>query len=149
MTSIKTLGLCLALTLPAGAARAQNPAPTPETAALALSFPDLKTKTGPIMIVVFDSAQGWASGKPAHVAMASAADAEPAARIEGLKPGLYAARVFQDVNSDGKLGANPFGLPTEPYGFSNAAQANMGPPSFEEASFTLIAGDNAQIITLK
>ncbi len=157
MTSIKTLALCLALTLPAGAALAQDPAPpvaaAPQAAAgpasLALAFPALKQKTGVIMIAVFDGLDGWKSGKPARVALAAAADPEPVAKLEGLAPGTYAARVFQDLDGDGKMTVNPFGLPTEPYGFSNGAKVNMGPPSFQDASFAVAPGENRQIISLK
>ena len=154
MTSIKTLALCLALSLPAaGAALAQDLAPMPAasagSASLALAFPDLKQKSGVIMIAVYDGLDGWKSGKPARVALAAAADLEPVARLEGLPEGTYAARVFQDLDGDGKMAVNPFGLPTEPYGFSNGARANMGPPSFQEASFAVAAGENRQTIALK
>jgi uncharacterized protein (DUF2141 family) len=30
-----------------------------------------------------------------------------------------------------------FGIPKEPYGFSNNAKGFMGPPSFEDAKFVL------------
>ena len=29
---------------------------------------------------------------------------------------------------------NTYGMPTEGFGFSNEAEANMGPPSFDEAA---------------
>lgn len=160
MTTIKTLALCLTLTLTAGTALAQEvtapaappvtaPVPAADAATLALAFPELKQKTGVIMIALFDSLDGWKSGKAVRVAVAAAADPEPVARFAGLAAGTYAARVFQDLDGDGKMGANPFGLPTEPYGFSNGAKANMGPPSFQEASFAVIAGENLQTIALK
>lgn len=116
---------------------------------LALSFPALKTAQGKVMIAVYDSAQGWSSGKPVRVATASAADAAPGAKIVALPPGTYAVRAFQDVDGDGKMGTNPFGLPTEPFGFSRDAQPNMGPPSFDAAAFELKAGANTQVIHLQ
>jgi len=145
MTTLKILALALALAAPQ-VALAQAPA---DDTALTLSFPDLKTRTGVIYIAVFDDPAAWASGKAKRVAIASAADAAPTANLSGLAPGVYAARVFQDLDGDGKLDNNPFGLPVEPYGFSNGAQPNMGPPSFEDAAFTVAPGANLQSIALK
>ena len=46
------------------------------------------------------------------------------------------------------MDANPFGLPTEPYGFSNNAVGNMGPASWDRARFT-VSGATAQTIRLR
>jgi uncharacterized protein (DUF2141 family) len=148
MTAFKTLtasliGAALAAAL-APAAFAQD-----ASAELTLAFPALQSHQGAVMIVLYDSAEAWKSGKPVRATLASAADAIPSAKLTGLPPGTYAARAFQDVDGDGKLGMNPFGLPTEPYGFSNGAVPNMGPPSFEAAAFTVKAGANVQAIQLK
>jgi uncharacterized protein (DUF2141 family) len=70
-------------------------------------------------------------------------------RSSALPPGTYAVRAFQDVDENGKLNTNPFGLPVEPYGFSHDAQPNMGPPTFDAAAFEVKAGANAQAIHLK
>lgn len=144
MTPLKTLALAAALAcLAAPAVHAQD-----AFGDLTLAFPALKTPQGKIMIAVYDSAQGWSSGKPARVAMASAADAEPAVKIVALPTGTYAVRAFQDVDGDGKMGMNPFGLPVEPYGFSRDAMGSMGPPSFDAAAFEVKAGATAQAIHL-
>ena len=140
----KTLTLALAAAaLIAPAVHAQD------TGDLTLSFPGLKTPTGTVMIAVYDGAQSWSSGKPTRVAQADAADAAPTARIVALPPGTYAVRAFQDVDGDGKMGKNPFGLPVEPYGFSRDAVGNMGPATFDAAAFEVKAGANAQALHLK
>lgn len=146
MTLSKTLlaGLAFATLAVAPAARAQE-----AVGDLTLSFPGLATKSGVVMIAVYDSAQGWTSGKAVRVAAASASDAEPRAKIPALPVGNYAVRVFQDIDGDGKMSKNPFGLPTEPYGFSRDAMGAMGPPSFEDAAFQVKAGANAQALHLK
>jgi uncharacterized protein (DUF2141 family) len=146
MTSLKTLALCAVLALAPAAAFAQT-APASD-AALTLTFPQLKTPSGMLLIAVYDSAEGWSANKSVRVAMAPGADAVPTARLEGLTPGRYGVKVFQDLNGDGRMGINPFGLPVEPYGFSRDARPNMGPPSFEDAAFVVTAGDNAQAIVL-
>ena len=65
-----------------------------------------------------------------------------------LKPGAYAIRAFHDVNGDGTLNTNPFGIPIEPYAFSNNAHGAMGPPGWDAASITLKTGDNRQTIDI-
>jgi len=145
MTSFRAFGLALIATAAiASTAHAQD-----ALGDLTLTFPALTSNQGKVMIAVYDSAQNWSSGKPSRVAVASAADAPAAAKVVSLPPGTYAVRAFQDVDGDGKMGTNPFGLPVEPYGFSRDAAPNMGPPTFEAAAFDVKAGANAQAIHLK
>lgn len=146
MTLSKTLlaGLAFAALAAAPAARAQE-----AIGDLTLSFPGLATKSGKVMIAVYDSAQGWSAGKAVRVGAANASDAEPSAKIPALPVGTYAVRVFQDIDGDGKMSKNPFGLPTEPYGFSRDAMGAMGPPSFDDAAFQVKTGANIQALHLK
>lgn len=154
MALSKTLPKTLPKTLLAGlafAALALAPAARAQEALgdLTLSFPGLAAKSGKVMIAVYDSGQGWAAGKAVRVAVANASDAEPSAKIPALPAGTYAVRAFQDVDGDGKMGTNPFGMPVEPYGFSNDAQPNMGPPSFDAAAFAVKAGATTQVLHLR
>ena len=50
--------------------------------------------------------------------------------------------------SDGEMNLNPFGIPSEPYAFSNNAVGNMGPASWERARFA-VSGPVAQTIRLR
>lgn len=56
-------------------------------------------------------------------------------RIDSLKYGIYAIRVFHDENSNGQLDSNFLGIPTEDYGYSNNVSSWFGPPSWEKAKF--------------
>lgn len=53
-----------------------------------------------------------------------------------LPEGKYAVSIYHDLNEDGELNTNFLGIPKEPYGFS-ITRGSLGPPSFEEASFTV------------
>jgi uncharacterized protein (DUF2141 family) len=55
--------------------------------------------------------------------------------FEELEPGKYAAAAYQDLNDDKEMNANMFGMPVEPYGFSNDARGQFGPPSFDDQLF--------------
>ncbi len=52
------------------------------------------------------------------------------------------------MNGDGEMNTNPFGMPTEPFGFSNNAVGNMGPASWARAHFA-VSGETRQTITLR
>ena len=54
-----------------------------------------------------------------------------------LPKGSYGIGVFHDLDGDGLLDKNLFGLPTEPYGFSNGARGLLGPPAFGAIRFEL------------
>ena len=60
-----------------------------------------------------------------------------------LEQGEYGILVFQDLDGDQMLNKNLFGVPSEPYGFSNNPQL-MGPPKFSEIKFT-VNDSNIQI----
>ena len=141
---MKRLLLPLAALALAGPAAAQ----TVGQAELTLRF-EVGTAQGAVMVALFDSEGGYQGSKPLF-ARHVAAGAEPVAvRFSGLAPGRYAAKAFHDVNGDEKMNANPFGMPTEPFGFSNGAQPRMGPPAWSEAAFEVRAGANAQTIVLR
>ena len=55
--------------------------------------------------------------------------------FKNIPAGKYVIAVFQDSNVDGKLNTNMFGVPKEPYGFSNNKYGMFGPPDFEDVSF--------------
>ena len=51
--------------------------------------------------------------------------------------GKYAVAVHHDENDDQKMNTNWVGIPNEGFGASNNAEGLFGPPSFEDAVFTL------------
>jgi len=61
-------------------------------------------------------------------------------RFPELAPGVYALSCFHDLNGNGKLDTNLFGIPTEPYGFSNNARPKFRAPNWAEAKFEVKEG---------
>ena len=137
MFSVPALILAAALTLqPAG------------TSVVEITF-DVGVEEGVIMAALFDSEEAYDGGGAAvRGVRIDVAGGERVARFEGLPPGDYALRAFHDVNGDGEMNANPFGMPTEPFGFSNNAVGNMGPASWARANFA-VSGETRQTITLR
>ena len=57
--------------------------------------------------------------------------------VFNLPQGEYAAAIFQDLNEDGKMNTNFFGLPTDPYGFSNNYKPVFRGPRFDDCVFNV------------
>jgi uncharacterized protein (DUF2141 family) len=55
--------------------------------------------------------------------------------FQDLPFGEYAIAIYQDEDGDGKLNTGAFGVPTEPFAFSNNFKPRWGGPSFEKCSF--------------
>ncbi|MEM8678843.1 MAG: DUF2141 domain-containing protein [Planctomycetota bacterium] len=108
------------------------------------------TEQGPIRVGIFNTGTGFP--KPAHTLRSLTVPVEAAdapLHIDDLPPGTYAIAVYQDVNDNGKMDKSGFGIPTEPYGFSNNARGTMGPPSFQKAAFAVADAGVALEIQLK
>ena len=104
-------------------------------------------RTGHVMVALFDSEAGYNSNRPVARTMVGASG--PAVAVfEHLSAGDYAVKAFHDVDGDGEMDANPFGMPTEPYAFSNNAVGNMGPATWSRARFE-VSGDAAQTISIR
>lgn len=114
-----------------------------------LRFTGIATPTGAILASIFDSAAAYAGGKPVRAVRIPVAGTDAAQLLEGLAPGTYAVKAFHDIDGDNQMGMNPFGMPLEPFAFSNDAPANMGPPAWEAARFEAGAGQTVHIITIK
>jgi uncharacterized protein (DUF2141 family) len=128
----------------AGVAHAAEP-----TGELTVTFQNLKTQTGAVMISLAASEEAYADkAPPAGQAMAPVSGGAASTTFKGLAPGRYAIKAFHDVNGDGTMGTNPFGMPTEPFAFSNNAHGNMGPAKWADASFEVKAGANTQTIDI-
>ena len=102
-------------------------------------------EAGEIHIAIYDSAEafeadrGEKGGAAPGITQGTIEMVEPGSvtyRYE-LPPGTYAIGIFHDANLNNQLDNYFFGVPREQYGFSNNARGFMGPPSFEDAAFSL------------
>lgn len=113
---------------------------------------NVQQDAGQVMLGLFSSAEGFPKTiSQGTLTQAKERNASGQVRliIKGLAPGQYAATVFHDLDSNGKLNANLMGLPTEPYGFSNNARGNFGPPAFKDAAVTVGEQDLTIEISVK
>lgn len=146
LVSIAALQAAAFTFIPLGSAHAQEAAP--QAASVTVTFTGIQTPTGAIMAGVYDSEAAFGGGAPIKGVRLEVTGGEVSTVIAGLAPGRYAIKAFHDVDGDGRMGTNPFGMPTEPYAASNNARGTMGPPAWNDAVFEVVAGETAQSITI-
>ena len=91
---------------------------------------NIKPVSGNLMIGVFNSATDFPNvyykGERIKIT-----DTVMVVTFADLPKGKYAVSVYQDINKNGKLDENIFGIPKEKYGFSNKANK----PDYKESLF--------------
>lgn len=94
----------------------------------------IKKMEGNVLVALYNSEDTFLK-KPYKVAMAKATGDKVEVKIEGVDKGTYAFSLFHDINMNKKLDKGMFGIPSEPYAFSNNASGFMGPATFADSSF--------------
>lgn len=64
-------------------------------------------------------------------------------------PASFAIAAFQDVNENGELDTNMFGVPVERYGFGNDARGTIGPPPYDDAVVEHPGTDGELTVTIQ
>lgn len=98
-----------------------------------LVISNVRPGQGSVKVAIFADASSFP-----HPTAASQAFDLPATNptLETTLPPMaqFAIAVYQDINADGELNRTRLGVPVEPFGFSNNAMGNRGPPSFAQAA---------------
>lgn len=123
--------------------------PVASTSTLQINFTNIEPAKGQIMLVLFDSKEAYDSGAgPVRAIAIDVTENTATATITNVLHGRYGFKIVHDLNGDGTLNTNPFGMPIEPFAFSNNAVGNMGPATWEAAAFD-IAGPTSQTISFR
>jgi uncharacterized protein (DUF2141 family) len=139
-------GLIPAAVLAAALCFPQSASAEPAAAKLTVTVTNIAEHKGALMIAVYDKA-GYDSDKQVAAGMVPVT-ADTATTSFELPAGQYGIKMFHDVDGDGKMGTNPFGMPTEPFAFSNSAPAQFGPAKWDAAAFTVEAPATTHTIKL-
>ncbi len=123
---------------------------TPIAAAsdLTINIEGIKDAGGTITLGLFDEASYNGDGAVNGADLVVEGDTV-SVTFDGLEPGEYAVRLYHDVNDDGEMNTNPFGMPVEPYAFSNDARGRFGPAKWDAAKFTVSADGTVHTITMQ
>jgi len=116
-----------------------------------LTFTNLQEARGQLYVAVYDSEQDFLQTDKILAKSITAVRQAGSMDIylPDLKAGKYAVSCFHDLNNNGKLDTNLFGIPTEPYGFSNNARPRFRAPSWKEAKFEWQEGNKVASIRLE
>jgi uncharacterized protein (DUF2141 family) len=93
---------------------------------------NVQAPKGAILVAIYDNEKDYMK-TPRYSRIATVNDGGEVKIQAELPFGNYAFTLFHDVNSNMELDTNLFGIPKEPYGFSNNAKAPFGPPGFQAA----------------
>ncbi len=118
----------------------------PGKATLTLTVTNIAEHKGAVMVAVYNKA-GYDTDNQVAAGMIPVTGDTATTTFE-LPPGQYGIKMFHDVDGDGKMGTNPFGMPIEPFAFSNNAPAQFGPAKWDAAAFTVEAPATTQTIKL-
>ena len=134
--SLIATALCLTLLAPAALA-----------GPLTVTLENIQKQTGEIRLGVYDAAS-YEGGQAVAGAAVEVNAATVSVTVEGLAPGEYGIKLFHDVNGDGEMNSNPFGMPTEPFAFSNNAMGRFGPAKWDDARFEVTEDGAVQVISV-
>ena len=95
---------------------------------------NVRTGQGPLMVAAYTDAASFRKTAASRLQMA-VTGATMTIQVCGLTGDTVALTLYQDLNGNGKMDANPFGMPTEPWGASGKP-APMG-PSWDSAQVPL------------
>ncbi|WP_051378914.1 DUF2141 domain-containing protein [Derxia gummosa] len=137
--------LVAALPVAALALAASLAAPAARAADLTVDIDGAASQKGHLAVAVYDRAERFPE-EGAHVVAQRVAPlaGRTSVTFRNLAPGNYAVAVYHDENDNEKLDKGMFGIPKEPYGFSNDARGRAGPPDFRDARIAL--GDPAATV---
>lgn len=95
---------------------------------------NVRPQQGHLMVAAYASEQGYGKSPMAALRIA-AGEATMQLEVCGLSGDTVALAVFQDLDGDGKMGRNPLGIPTEPWGASGSP--GMFGPNWENSRVPL------------
>ena len=108
----------------------------------------IESTAGQLMIAVVNSEAAFNGESPAVLSLLIAPKTGTLTfGTDALPDGDYGIRVMHDENGNGDMDSNMVGMPTEPWGFSNNAMGNFGPPGWSDIRFSL-AGATAVALDL-
>ena len=116
-----------------------------------INVENIQSAKGQIRIGVFNKKEGFPADAHVFKGLTFPVNKKGSMtiRIDDLPYGEYAIAAHHDIKMAGKMSRNLFGVPSEPYGFSNGAIAKWGDPNFSDASFSLNSSEHKLSITIK
>ena len=132
----KGITLCL-LFLAATASGGLGQVQAGEKGDLRVVFTGLSDNAGRVRIALVNTEAGYKDEEKHGFRLAEAKVKELKSQhtFSDVPLGTYSIKAYHDQNGDKRLNKSLFGLPLEPYGFSNNVRGRWGPPAYESTEF--------------
>ena len=115
------------------------PAASPALATLIIKVEKVSPRGGDIRAALYtEQTYSDDNAKDINDGVVPAKPGETIVTLTGIKPGIYAVKLFQDFNRNGEFDMNWIGLPLEKFGFSNDAH-----PTFSEPPFSAVVSSSS------
>lgn len=125
------------------------PAQEAGTAVLTLTVENIRKPKGFIRAGLYYGQEGYENGQRLTGEGVAVEGSTVTLRFKNVPVGEYGIKLIHDVDGDGKMNTGLFGIPTEPFAFSNNARGAMGPAKWKKAKFEIVAGENVHVISFK
>ncbi len=122
--------LLSALAIVALPAHAQAVAPRASASCIEVEVHNVRPEQGALMVAAYDDAASFGKTPAAAMQMRAAATTTMRVALCGFAGTSVALTLYQDLNGNGKLDLNAFGVPSEPWGASGRPAA-MSAPTWE------------------
>jgi uncharacterized protein (DUF2141 family) len=129
---------------PAQAQTAPTTAPTTAAGCVQVEVQNVRPEQGSLMVAAYDAAASFNKAPAVATQLRAGAAATMRFPLCGLAGGTVSLTLYQDLNGNGKLDSNAFGVPTEPWGASGRPMA-MTAPTWES---TMVPLDGATTIVV-
>lgn len=113
--------------------------------AFTVEITNIRQKTGQVRLSLFKPCAGFPTNCQPLASQATNATGESISVTFRIEPGDYAVAVYHDVNGNKQLDKKLFGIPKEPYGFSNNFRPRFSPPTFQDCKVGITGESKTQI----
>lgn len=119
---------------------------SPQKTNLRVEIQNVRVLKGTVYITLYQPGKDFPGGNSVDDKQISVGGKSVQA-LFSVEPGDYAIAVYHDENGNGKMDKRMFGIPKEPYGFSNNVRPMMSAPKFSDCKFSV--GDGGKIVRIK
>lgn len=115
-----------------------------ETVDLTIEVTVTKYNKGHIFLAIYNSKEDFLK----NVYKGSSTEVKEGKAIlkfKEVEKGDYAFSLFHDLNGNEELDKNFFGIPKEPYAFSNNQKGSFGPPKYKNALVNIHQNKNIKV----
>jgi len=111
-----------------------------ESANISVKISDIKNNQGSVLFGLYTQTT-FLKAEPEFTAKSEIVNGVAQVTFKNVPTGTYAITCFHDLNGNDKMDFEPSGMPKEDYTVSNNAKNMYGPPTWDDAKFSLDTAD--------